>query len=515
MNNFMKNLKNEYYNGENNVSITENGAIGYASTGTKLLDLNFKVSSLRGKTDDEIISSFVPAYYENPLLAIKWLFYARDVRGGLGERNLFRVVLKYLAETHPELAKAIIDIIPEYGRWDDLINLIDVSAIKEDVINIIVSQLNKDLDNYFNNKPISLLAKWMPSINTSSPETVAKARQICKATRVTEKIYRKTLSKLRAYLNVTEVHMSAKQWDKIDYEKVPSCANLLYNKAFLKNDTERRREFLSSLKKGEAKINAGVLFPHDIVHKYYEGGSSYWGKRINKPIDDTLEQLWKNLPDLINGNGNTLVVADGSGSMEATIGNTEITALEVANALAIYFAEHCGGGFKDTYITFSEKPQLVDFTKVNTLREKLEIASYYNEVSNTNIEAVFLLILNTAINNKMAQKDMPTNILIISDMEFDKATNLNESDEALFKNIERRYLKAKYKLPRLIFWNVNSRTGTIPVKESESGVALVSGFSPSVCKMVLSGECDAFKCLLSILNGERYNAVEEAVKSVL
>lgn len=500
---FMKNLK-ETLNDDFNYSVTENGALGYRTSGKELLDLNFSVSSMRNMSEEKIVEKFVKAFYEDKILAIKWLFYCRD-RTAIGERRLFRICLKYLAENHQDIAKKVIKLIPEYGRWDDLWCLLDTD-LKDDVCEVVVHQLLEDGVNMKQSKPISLLAKWMPSANTSSKETKRLAHIIMDNINFTDRQYRKMLSELRAYLNVVEIKMSAKQWDKIDYAAVPSRANLIYNNAFLRNDEERRREYLDKLEKGETKINAGVLFPHDIVHKY---GSSRWSL---SPVDDpTLEQLWKALPDYVSGAGNTICVADGSGSMTSRIGGTNVTALSVANALAIYFAERSSGQFKDTYITFSSRPQIVDFSNANSLREKIEIAANHCEVANTNIEATFDLILQTAIRNEMTQDDIPQNVLVLSDLEFDRMTS-GRTDKRLFEELADRYEAHGYKLPRLVFWNIMSRTGTIPVKENEAGVALVSGFSPAIVKMVLSNSTDPFECLLEQLNSERYAPVENAVK---
>ena len=372
------------------------------------------------------------------------------------------------------------------------------------------------------NKPISLLAKWMPSINASSATTKRYGKQLCKSLGWTEREYRKVLSMFRKYLDVVEVKMSAKEWSEINYEAVPSRANIVYNGAFLRNDEVRRREYLGKLEKGEAKINASVLYPHDIVHKYMRGG---YGRHL-EPKDAALEAMWKALPDTIKGCGNTMVVADGSGSMTTTVGgNTGVTALEVANALAIYFAEHSSGEFKDKYITFSENPQFVDLSNCTSLRDKLHQASLYNEVANTNIEKVFNLILTTAIQNRMRQEDIPKNILIISDMEFDGCATCNtvtrdswgyiryaQPDARLFDVVRKRFEDAGYQLPRLVFWNVNSRTGTIPVKENDLGVALVSGFSTNIAKMVMSGKTDPYECLIETLNSERYSPIEKALR---
>lgn len=508
---FMNSLK-ETLNEDYNVSVTENGALGYRTTGKALLDLNFSISSLRNKTEKEIVDKFVDAFYEDKMLAVKWLFYARDAREGVGERRTFRAIMKYLASDHPNIAKAVLELIPEYGRWDDLWCLLG-TELRYDIIDLVKKQLNQDAKNMMENKPISLLAKWCPSCNASSFETKKLANDIRKELGFTPAQYRKTLSKLRKYLDVVEVKMSNKEWSEIDYAAVPSRANLIYNSAFLRNDEERRREYLSKLEKGETKINAGVLFPHDIVHKY-STGNGWYSVGVKSTTDTTLEELWKALPDYVNGSGNTICVADGSGSMTSCIGGTNISALEVANALAIYFAERSSGQFKNNYITFSHRPQLVDFSKAKTLREKIEIALKHNEVADTNVEAVFDLILQTAINKNMTQDELPQNILILSDMEFNSCVRTNgrsRLDSRLFKVIADKYAEHGYKLPRLVFWNIMSRTGTIPVKENDLGVALVSGFSPAIVKMVLSNATDPFECLVEQLNAKRYDAVEKAI----
>ena len=500
-------IKNEL---NNETKLTENGAVGYRTSGKKLLDLNFAVASLRRASEKEIIGKFMDAYWEDKVTAIKWLFYARDVREGLGERRLFRVVMEEFAKQNLEAAKELIELVPEYGRWDDLWCLLE-TALVDDVAKIVHHQIVKDLENMENNKSISLLAKWMPSLNASSKTTKKYAFILCEKMWHTPKTYRKQLSKMRKYIDVVECKMSAKEWGAINYETVPSRANLIYNNAFLRNDEERRRAYLGALEKGEAKINAGTLFPHDIVHKYVYNG---WGTSV-KDYDATLEGLWKALPDTVKGAENTIVVADGSGSMTCRVGgNTGVTALDVANALAIYFSERASGEFKDKYITFSSRPQLVDFSNAKSLRDKLRIALRHNEVADTNIEATFDLILKTAVNNNMSQEDMPKNILIISDMEFNSACYYRP-DETLFTNIANKYAAHGYKLPRLVFWNVNSRTGTIPVKENELGVALVSGFSVNIVKMVMSNQTDPYECLLETLNTERYQAVEDAVKDII
>lgn len=516
MSNFVSNMKKTML-ADNNYSMTENGAMGYRTTGKELLDLNFAVASLRSASPDDIAKRFTKAFFEDKVTAMKWLFFARDIRGGLGERRLFRIILSNMAEHNPEYIIPLLNLIPEYGRYDDLWCLLDTN-LQINVLDLVSVQLTQDIQNLKKNGSISLLAKWLPSVNASSKETKRYAKLIYKHMGVTERDYRKALSRLRTKLNVVEKKMSEKHWNEIIYETVPSRANLIYNSAFLRNDEERRRNYLSRLEKGETKINAGTLYPHDIVHKYMS--NSYNVKGI---VDSALEAMWDSLPDTVAGCGNTIVVADGSGSMTSTVGGSSVSALSVANALAIYFAERSSGQFKNNYITFSESPKLVDLSRGKNLRDKLQIALAHNEVANTNIEAVFDLILDTAVHNNMAQEDIPQNILIISDMEFDSCAtcgrssdrwNRNRPNARLFEIISQRYENAGYKLPRLVFWNVNSRTATIPVIENDMGVALVSGFSTNIVKLVMSGKTDPYECLLETLNTDRYAPIGEALKNI-
>ena len=500
----MLHLIKEELEEQDNYSLTENGAVGYKSSKSALVDINYKVASLRNSNEDEIVALFDEAFKENKEYALKWLFFARDIREGLGERRLFRICYKRLFELDNILFKQNLHNIAEYGRWDDLVALIGISyCIDKRIANIILEQLAQDIIDCDNDKPISLLAKWLPSENASSKQTKALARYVIKLLRMSPRQYRLMLSKLRAHLNVVETQMCRNEWSKIDYEKVPSLANLKYKDAFMKHDMERRLDYLSSVAKGESKFNMKVATPVDVVAKYRAG-------RWNiGDFDPALELAWKNLKDVLVED--TLVVADGSSSMLIAInGNTR--ALDVANALAIYTSEHNSGVYKDKYITFSSKPQFVDLSNANGLYEKLQIAKKHSEVSNTNIEAVFNLILQTAIKNSIPQNEMIKNILIISDMEFDAAQKMWRNDDPvltqpLFDLIKRRYSDAGYALPKLIFWNVNSRTQTIPLVENELGVALVSGFSQNVLKMVMTNNLNPYDILVETITSPRYDAI--------
>lgn len=488
-----------------NKSITENGAIGYKSSGSALVDLNYNVSSFRNSSEEEIIEAFDTAFAENKKYAMKWLFFARDVREGLGERRLFRICYKRLAELDIEAFYSNLKNISEYGRWDDLVSLLGISNVTDDkIIEVIKTQLDEDLKNYEENKPISLLAKWLPSENASSLETKALGKQVRKSLGLSPRNYRLLLSKLRKYSNVVETKMCANHWHNIDYEQVPSLANLKYKDAFLRHDENRRVEYLDEVKQGSKKTNMSVATPVDAITKYRKSMHSC----SLKGYDETLELAWKNLKNIFIEE--TLVVADGSGSMTIPISG-KTTALDVANGLAIYTSEHNSGVYKDKYITFSNTPQFVDLSTGKSLRDKIIISYKHSEIANTNIEAVFDLILEIAVANNVPKEEMIKNILMISDMEFDAAQrgwrNNKVLTTSLFISIRDRYVDAGYDLPKLIFWNVNSRTKTIPLTENRLGVTLVSGFSQNVLKMVMSNKYDPYAVLIEMLDNPRYDSI--------
>lgn len=489
-----------------NVSVTENGAIGYKTTGHPLLDINFAASSLRNKSDREIVDMFEKAYYDTPLDSILWLFYLRDVRGGMGERRSFRVILKHMAEHHPEVIAGVIPYIAEYGRYDDMWVLLE-TQFKEPVIKLIKEQIVSDLNGVKENKPISLLGKWLPSRCSKNAKNRQYVNLIYTNLGISPYTYQKITSTLRKHLKIVECDMSAGRWSVIDYNKVPAKANLLYNNAFLKHDEERRRKFLSALENHEegVKINAGTLFPHDIVHKYWN----------NRKLDQTLEELWKALP---GGTGYTdiMIVCDGSYSMHSLIDRkSSLQAMEACFALTIYFAERAEGVFKNRFITFSSMPKYVNIGNCKTLKDKLSCLRSHNDCSSTDIKKVFDMILETAVNNHLTQDQLPKTVLVLSDIEFDNYSACSPRlDATLFGYITRRYKNAGYKMPKLAFWNLCSRTGTIPMKQNENGLVLVSGFSPATMKMVMSGNLDPFDAMLDVLYTERYRPIYETVKGI-
>lgn len=488
---FMKMLE------KNEKQRTENGSVGYKTSSSKLVDLNFSIPSMRENPNFEL---FRQSYKEEPQLTLKWLLYLRDIREGVGERETFRTFVRFLCEIDEEVGKRFIEEVPieEYGRWDDIIDLLFTCKsykIWNVIIEKIRTQIHSDLKNASRGNPISLLGKWLPSEGASSEKTKKRARELAQLLRLTRKTYRHTLTRLREYLDVTEVKMSANRWEEIEYEKVPSLANLRYRYAFMKHDMGRRIEYIDKLKNGETKINSNALFLHDIVHTYK--GLLLEGK------EETLELLWSSQRK-VKGFSNTLVVRDGSGSMIVPIGRSNVQASDVADAITLYCAENSEGEYKNKFITFSRFPQVVDISSCNTLQEKLLKLDEYNDYSTTNVESVFNLVLETAVKEEMTQEDLPKRVLIISDLEY----NSIPSSGVTFEILAERFRQEGYKMPKLIFWNVNSRTNTIPIQENEEGVILLSGFSKNLMEMVMSSEISPYKALVKILNSERYNRID-------
>lgn len=503
--NFMRMMENEV---SQRKTLTENGAVAYQTSGKALTDFMFAVTALRQADKDRIYDEITKVYFEDPIIATKFMFFIRDCRGGNGERRIFREYLRWLSENKPKIAKAVIPLVPEYARWDDLWVLLDTS-LREDVCELVQNQIEDDMEKSIRGKKISLAAKWLPSQCASSKETKRYAAIIRDYLKLTPRRYRKTLSRLRDYLDVVEVKASSNRWNEIKYETVPSQANLKYEKAFMIHDEKRRKEYLESLKSGKTKINGGVLAPHEIVSRY--ANTTGWGYHQIQEYDETLEQLWKALP--VKSLDQTLVIRDGSGSMCAGYG-TPVKPLDVATALAVYTSEHNHGVWKDKYITFSANPKFVDISKCESLRDKLLLSYKETDCTNTNIEKTMMLVLNTAIKNHCSQDDMPKNIIIITDMGFDGCF-WGDNTRSLFDNIATEFAEAGYKLPRMVFWNVAGSTNNgIPLQQNELGVVLMSGFSVNLLDMVMSGQLDPYKAILDMINSPRYQPVEDAVKNI-
>ena len=483
-----------YLKQEANRTYTENGAVTNRSTGSELLDLFATVGALRRADEQEITDRFLRGWTEDKDLAIKLLFYARDVRGGLGERRVFRTVLRWLAVNEPKSLVKNLPLIAEYGRWDDVVTLLD-SPVKAAVVDLLKEQLAKDRESLKQeDAPVSLLGKWLPSINAHNEETVRRGRLLAKELGLSERDYRKLLSALRDRIRILENNLREKDYS-FDYAKQPSKAMFKYRKAFARNDRERYTEFLQRVQKGEATLHTGTLLPYELVDSWLTNSGRY---RMPSPEEAmTLNTTWAALEDFATDE-NALAVVDTSGSM---YGWSSPKPASVALSLGLYFAERAKGPYRNHFIEFSAHPELIEL-KGDTFVEKLRYISTFNEVANTNLEAVFELILSAAVKNNVAQEDLPQKLYIISDMEFDSC--MDNASATIFENARKRYAKHGYELPQIVFWNVESRNHQQPVTMNDRGVALVSGCSPRIFSMAMEGVLDPYAFMLSVLNNDRY-----------
>jgi hypothetical protein len=475
--------------------LTENGAVTFASSGSFALDFFAAAGALREADEAEIIVRFTRAFAEHPTYALRTLFYARDVRGGLGERRLFRVLLRHLAAYAPAALVKNLPLVPEFGRWDDLLALLGTPAEKG-VLRLVHEQLASDLRADEEGAMVSLLAKWLPSVNTSSRAARAQARSLAKLLGMREAEYRRTLVRLRRRIALIENALRTKDYS-FDYAKQPSKAMFKYRAAFLRNDAERYGEFLGRVEHGEAELHTGTLYPYEIIRPL-----SAWGTPELTPEEvRTLDVTWRVLPDYTHGE-NALVVLDGSGSM---YDGGEPLPSSVALSLTVYFAERNTGAFQGHFITFSRSPQLVEI-KGADIAEKVRYCKTFCEVANTNLAAVFDLLLKTAVMNSLPQEELPSVLYIITDMEFDACTE--DADMTNFERAKELFADVGYELPRIVFWNVQSRSRQQPVKMNEQGVMLVSGCSPSIFSMIVESRITPYAYMEQVLGSERYTGIE-------
>lgn len=452
-----------------NTAYTENGALSNLSTLNDNLDFFSRAGAMRGNISGAV-ALFEKAYAEDPQMAVRCLFYLRDVRGGQGERNLFRKCIMFLSEEH---RKQVIRFIAEYGRWDDLFSL----PMKE-IHTIVSERLERDRHLMIGRESVSLLAKWMPSENASSKVTQSRAKELIKLMKISERKYRKLLVDLRTYLDILEQKMSAKKWDEIDYSKLPSQAHRKHVKAFKRHDEERYTKYLEQVKSGEKKINTSTLYTYEVYDMVKNGQ------------DDVATAMWNNLPDYTNGK-NALVIADVSGSMNGR-------PMSVSVSLAMYFAERNKGTFNGYFMTFSSKPRLQKVTG-STLAQKIRNLESSEWGMSTNLEAAFKAILDAAIKNKASQEEMPAILYVISDMQFNQCVYSNNTN---FVNAEEMFKEAGYKLPHVVFWNVNARNES-PATMFDNGVTLISGSSQSTFRYAVEGK-SPMEFMNEVLNSKRY-----------
>jgi hypothetical protein len=476
-----------------NTTKTDNGAKAYKSTLDFNVDLFGKISASR-ENPDQITGLYLNALEEDPETALRILFNSRDIRGGQGERKVFRHLL---LNTPFQVRNVIIPLIPIYGRWDDLF-ILDGCIGWNRVLDFIASKLNHDNDPETTNP--SLLAKWMPSINASSKATKALGRQFAKHLGLSEKEYRIMLSNLRKKIDIVEHKMCANEWSEIDYSKIPSRAGLMYRKSFIKHDLERYNNFMLSAVKLENKVNASTLYPYDIAEQF--GLGHFFSTNLDPTEELALEVMWQNLPDYMEGKSfNGLVVADTSGSMAGR-------PISVSVSLAMYIAERNSGVWKNKFITFSENPEIQTIVG-ETIGQKIRNLSKAEWGYNTDLIAVFKNILQAAKADNVAPSDMPEKIFIVSDMQFDQACQSNKRTN--FEQIKKNYAKHGCKMPDLIFWNVNG-TSNVPMTVHDTGTCLVSGCSPSVLQAVLKGDViSPIDIMRQAVYTERYDLIGSAL----
>lgn len=457
MNTFVNAVKNQE-------ARTENGMKARKNTANAVVDLFYKIGASRGKN---VVPDFSAALVENPELAVRVALWARDARGGAGEREVFRQILAYLENTKPELVEKILPKVPELGRWDDLLTFkSDIRWKAYDQIKDAIASKN------------GLCAKWMPRKGEHAVE-------LRNALGMSPKQYRKTLVNLT---KVVESQMCAKDWNNINFSHVPSVASARYKKAFWRNAKDTYEQYVASLVKGdnpEVKVNAGAVYPYDVL----KGVINLYGfnsASFNKTQLDLVVKQWEALPNFV-GDASILPLVDVSGSMTCIAGNKgSTTCLDVAVSLGLYLAEKNTGDFKDTFLTFSTTPELLHL-KGNVVDKASQMATSKWTMS-TDLHAAMDKILQTAVKGNVAPSDMPKMLLILSDMQFNQCTRFDDSAHQM---IARKFETAGYEMPAIVFWNLNAKDNA-PVKYDTRGVALVSGFSPSIVKAVLSADMGNF-----------------------
>lgn len=457
-----------------NFTSTENGAKTNKSALDPVLDFFSLAGAMRDRPD-EAVKLFKKAHASDQQMAIRCLFYLRDIRGGQGERKTFRAIIDSLDGNTVE---KIAQWIPEYGRWDEV-------PLVESTIGLIKKQLGEDEANMKAEKSVSLLAKWLPSENTSSKKTTQNAKRLSHFLGLKPHQYRKKIVALRKYIKLLEQKMSSKEWDSIDYEKLPSQAHRKHTKAFKRNDEKRYTEYLEGVEKGEKKINSGTLYTYEIFDMVD-------ARDANETTLRTADAMWNALPDYTDDT-NALVMADVSGSMTGR-------PMSISVSLALYFAERNKGTFAGYYMTFSDHPLL---QKVNglTIKDKFEFIESTNVGYNTNLHAGFRAILNATVADRTEQKDVPKVLYIISDMEFDD--QMSDCSETNFETAQREFSEKGYQLPHVVFWNVNARNNQAPATKYDSRVTLISGSSQSTFQYAIAGKTP-LESMNDILNSERY-----------
>ena len=482
-------------------------AFGYKSTLDAVYDMFALGGAYRSRTDEDCILLFKNAFEENQELALKCLFYLRDIRGGQGERRFFRVCFKWLAKEYPEVALRNLINIPEFGRWDDLYSVVySHNDVAIEAFKFMKNQLELDKKSLDagEKEGVSLLAKWLKSENASSIETKKLATATRKALHLSHKEYRKILSALRSRINIVEKLMSEGKWEEIQYAKLPSKAGLIYRNAFARRDAERYEEFINNK---ETKVNAGTLYPYDIVQKVTN--KLDWRGNIN--IEDTerevLNKYWGNQDtSMFNEASSILCVCDTSGSMTSKYG-TSVAPIDIAISLSIICAENNKSDFKNKYISFSSRPQFIEIEGVDFV-DKVQRIYRQNLCENTDLKATFDLIKNAILKTKKIE-DLPKTIVVLSDMEIDSMSYWRDKSRVKteIELMREEWARNGLKLPRLVYWNCAARNNNILDEIDNDDITYVSGASPIIFNSILRG-LSGKQLMLEKLNSKRYENVK-------
>ena len=472
---------------ESSLTYTENGAVALNTTGDARLDLFSTIGALRNADEGRIQTLFAEAYKADPLFAVKILFYARDIRGGLGERRVFQVILKYLAEYHPNAIIPNLDLIGVFGRYDDLYCLIG-TQIEDSMWETMKKQFEEDLANYREGQTVSLLAKWIKTADSKNEPT--RKLGILTAQKLGYSVYefKRLVRALRKHIGVIETYMSKGEWDRIKYSEVPSRAMMIYRNAFRMHDEIGFSEFINRAVEGKEKINSSTLYPYDIVEKILYNGED----------DKALEAQWRQLPNYLSDDMNALVIADVSGSMWGRPLATSI-------GLAMYFAERNKGVYQNLFMTFSWESEIIAI-KGETLKQKIEYISKAEWGMNTNLKAAFEKVLDIAISNQVPADELPKAVIVISDMEIDGCCG---SKWTFYEEMKRKFAVNGYEIPNIIFWNVNSRHDVFHSDGKRVGVQLFSGQSAATFKQLM--ECvglTPIQMMENVIHAERYDCIK-------
>ena len=486
---------------------TRNNANAYKSTKNEMVDFFSNAGAMRNSSPDEIKELFDEALRMDTKMAIVLMFYFRDVRGGQGERRVFRECFKQLIEYLPALAKAVLELIPEYGRWDDIFVARDTD-LHDQMLYIINKQFVKDVFALDKKESISLLAKWLPTERRHGKRD-RFALEIADYIGISPRKYRKLCTAMRKQIGVVESLMSANKWQQIEFDKIPSQAMKKYYATFFRKMENEFNEYLAKVNRGEKQIKTATLYPYQVIEPLMD-----WYRSVNNNELKAIETMWSQLPEYFEGKNNTLIMADTSASMYGQ-------PMAMAASLAIYCSERNTGYYKNKFMSFSAKPQFVELKDSMTIQQKARKIMSTDWGMNTNLEKAFENILQIALNSQAKQEELPQRIIVISDMQFDQATGkrnewgheVSEDYVTLKSGLEQRYLEHGYAMPKLVFWNVNATKATCPMKEDERGL-MVSGASPEIMKSVLKDEFIApMDIVLDVISRKRYEPVLEKLQS--